>query len=266
MNSITQEPFTASKRRIDMSSTEPMSTFHQSPILSSLPKGGLAVVIGASGGLGAAFIEILNQNSQFREILAVSRHSSPALDLTREETIVNLAERVKQSGLSPRLIILATGLLHDGALQPEKSWRDLDPNNLMRLFAVNAIGPALVMKHLLPLMPREGKSVFAALSAKVGSIGDNRLGGWHSYRASKAALNQIMRTNAIELNRRAPEAICVSLHPGTVATKMSQSFAKTGLNVLTTQSSAQQLCQVIDQLSAAQTGGFFDYRGEALPW
>ena len=125
-------------------------------------------------------------------------------------------------------MIDATGFLHDNRQGPEKSWRQLDAVNLPRSFALNAIGPALIMKHVLPRLPRSGKAVFATLSARVGSIGDNRLGGWYSYRASKAALNQLVRTAAVELARRSPDALCIALHPGTVATALSTPFAATG--------------------------------------
>jgi NAD(P)-dependent dehydrogenase (short-subunit alcohol dehydrogenase family) len=133
-------------------------------------------------------------------------------------------------------------------------------------FAINAIGPALLMKHFLPLLPRSGRSVFATLSAKVGSIGDNHLGGWYSYRASKAALNQLVRTAAIELSRRQPQAICVALHPGTVATPLSSPFAKSGLQVQAPDLAAQRLLAVIDALTAEDSGGFFNHQGERLPW
>jgi NAD(P)-dependent dehydrogenase (short-subunit alcohol dehydrogenase family) len=122
------------------------------------------------------------------------------------------------------------------------------------------------MKHLLPLLPRSGKAVFATLSARVGSIGDNTIGGWYSYRAAKAALNQLVRTAAIELRRTRPEAICVALHPGTVATPLSAPFAKAGLNVRPPEEAARDLLAVIESLSPAQSGGFFDYRGAELPW
>ena len=130
---------------------------------------------------------------------------------------------------------------------------------------MNAIGPALMMKHFLPQLSRSGKSVFATLSAKVGSIGDNRLGGWYSYRASKAALNQLVRTAAIELSRSRPEAICVALHPGTVATPLSAPFAKAGLDVQTPTEAATAILSSIDGLTPLQTGGFFDNRANALP-
>ena len=133
-------------------------------------------------------------------------------------------------------------------------------------FALNAIGPALIMKHILPRLPRSGKAVFATLSARVGSIEDNRLGGWYSYRASKAALNQLVRTAAIELTRRSPDALCNALHPGTVSTTLSAPFTATGLEVHSPAVAAQHLLAVIDQLTADDNGGFFDWRGQPVPW
>jgi NAD(P)-dependent dehydrogenase (short-subunit alcohol dehydrogenase family) len=156
--------------------------------------------------------------------------------------------------------------LHDEEFMPEKSWRDLDARHMQRAFLVNAIGPALVMKHFLPLLPQRSRSVCAALSARVGSIDDNRLGGWHSYRASKAALNQLVRTCAIELKRIRPEAICVALHPGTVATPLSQPFGKAGLDVRAPSEGATRLLRVLDQLPPDDSGGFFDYSGARVPW
>ena len=133
-------------------------------------------------------------------------------------------------------------------------------------FAINAIGPALLMKHFLPLLPRGGKSVFATLSARVGSIKDNRLGGWYSYRASKAALNQFVRTAAVELGRSHREALCVALHPGTVDTPLTSPFRKAGLEVQSPDTAAGRLLAVIDRLGPADSGGFFDHRGDDVPW
>jgi NAD(P)-dependent dehydrogenase (short-subunit alcohol dehydrogenase family) len=165
-----------------------------------------------------------------------------------------------------RLVIDATGFLHDDRQTPEKSWRQLDAENLARAFALNAIGPALIMKHVLPLLPRSGKAVFATLSARVGSIGDNRLGGWYAYRASKAALNQLVRTASLELARRSPEAICIALHPGTVATSLSAPFTAAGLEVHTPAAASRHLLAVVDELTAEANGGFFDWRGQPVPW
>ena len=191
------------------------------------------------------------------------------VDITHESSIEAAAARVAESvrlGSTLRLVIDATGFLHGIGFEPEKSLRQIDAGHMAHAFAVNAIGPALLMKHFLPLFPRSGRAVFATLSAKVGSIGDNHLGGWYSYRASKAALNQLVRTAAIELSRRQPHAICVALHPGTVATRLSSPFAKSGLEVQKPEVAAQRLLAVMDTLTVDDTGGFFNHHGERLPW
>ena len=235
-------------------------------LFKSFPAGGLAVVVGAGGGIGRALLERVQDAGCFERTLALGRHSRPALDLTCEDSITAAARHVAGLGLQLRLLVDATGLLHGAGVEPEKSWRQIDAAQMAQVFAVNAIGPALLMKHFLPLLPRQGKSVFATLSAKVGSIGDNRLGGWYSYRASKAALNQLVRTAAIELQRRQPEALCVALHPGTVDTALSAPFAKAGLTLQTPAQAAQRLLAVIDGLGTAANGQFFSPDGEALPW
>ena len=229
-----------------------------------------SVVIGASGGIGAALLTQLQADPHYAVTLGLSRRSTPALDLRDEATIAAAAQHVamllaEQAGVLS-LIVDATGMLHTPTHMPEKSWAQLDAAQMAQAFAVNAIGPALLMKHFLPLLPRQSAAVFATLSAKVGSIGDNRLGGWYSYRASKAALNQLMHTAAIELRRRAPQAICVALHPGTVHSALSQPFAKTGLAVREPEVAAAQLLAVMAGLTPEDSGGFFSYQGEALPW
>jgi NAD(P)-dependent dehydrogenase (short-subunit alcohol dehydrogenase family) len=163
-------------------------------------------------------------------------------------------------------LIDATGVLQDDRCVAEKSWSQIDMSGMLRAFAINAVGPALLIKHFLPLMPVSGRSLFATLSARVGSIGDNRLGGWYSYRASKAALNQIVRTAAVELRRKRPEAICVALHPGTVDTALSAPFRKAGLQLHAPAAAARQLLSVIARLQAADSGGLFDQHGETIPW
>ena len=233
---------------------------------NAFPTGGLAVVVGSSGGIGRALLGRLATQPRFCAALGLGRGSSPPLDLTDDESIAQAARYVQGLGADVRLVIDATGFLHMDGFSPEKSWRDLDAVHMARAFAVNAIGPALLMKHFLPLLPRQGRSVFATLSARVGSIGDNQLGGWYSYRASKAALNQFVRTAAIELGRRQPAALCVALHPGTVATRLSAPFAKAGLDVQTAEEAADRLLDVIERLAPASTGGFFDYRGAPVPW
>lgn len=236
-----------------------------SQTLQSFPPGGLAVVFGASGGIGRALVADLSASGQFAAVLGLSRRDD-GVDLTDEPSIAAAAARIAATGLPLRLVIIATGLLHDGTLQPEKSWRQLDAAALARNFAINAIGPSLVAKHVLPLMPRQGKAVFAALSAKVGSIGDNRLGGWYGYRAAKAALNQLMHTAAIELMRTRPEAICVTLHPGSVATTLSAPFASPSHAAASPGEAADRLLAVLDGLTPEQTGHFLDHTGVPLPW
>lgn len=245
---------------------------------------GLAVVVGATGGIGRALHGRLvhewagglgQQGDVVRPddgsaVIALSRRSTPALDVLDEASVqaaaAHAAERAGMLQQPVRLVVDATGFLHGEGMQPEKSWRQLDARHMAHAFAVNAIGPALLMKHFLPLLPREGGSVFATLSAKVGSIGDNRLGGWYSYRASKAALNQLVRTASVELARGRPQAVCVALHPGTVNTGLSASFAKTGLTVHTPEQAAQNLCAVLRGLTPADNGGFLDWQGQPLPW
>lgn len=227
---------------------------------------GIAIVFGASGGIGSALVAALNQNPRYSEVIAFSRSGPHPFDLTDEPSIAAAAASAAQSAHPIRTIIDATGVLADDGCIAEKSWRQLDPLNMARAFQINAIGPALLMKHFLPLLPREGKSVFATLSARVGSIADNQLGGWYSYRASKAALNQFVRTAAVELKRNNPAAICVALHPGTVDTSFTQRFAKTGLEVQTPEISAAKLLAVIDALDASRTGTFIDQHGYTIEW
>jgi len=232
---------------------------------SLLPVGTVAVVFGASGGIGSALANRLQAGRRFGCVVRFSRNSKPAVDLLTEASLEEAAAYAAAKG-NIRLILDATGFLHDEYQRPEKSWRELDPSRMARSFALNAIGPALIMKYMLPNLPREGKSVFATLSARVGSIGDNRLGGWFSYRASKAALNQVVRTAAVELRRRRPEAICVALHPGTTDTKLSSPFRKSDLDVQSPDIAAQRLLSVIDRLGPDDSGSFFDHRGETIPW
>jgi len=234
------------------------------------------VVAGAGGAIGAALLSELQARGGFARVMGFSRNGvaasnagTPAIgvmDICSESSIADAAAQVSAAGLPLRLFINATGFLHGDGYMPEKSWRQIDPAHMAKAFAVNAIGPALLLKHFLPLLAHEGRAVFATLSAKVGSIGDNRLGGWYSYRASKAALNQIVRTAAVELARRQRESICVALHPGTVSSRMTQPFRKDGLDVASPEAAAIRLLTVVDCLQAADNGGFLDYKGQPLPW
>lgn len=226
----------------------------------------LAVVIGADGGIGRAVVNRLRDSNAFTDVLALSRRSGPSVDITSEPSVEAAARYVSETNAPLRLVLVATGFLHDDAFAPERSLRHLNKDHLIKAFEINAIGPALIMKHFLPLLPRHGRSVFAVLSAKVGSIGDNRLGGWHSYRASKAALNQLMRTAAIELRRTKPDAICVALHPGTTDTPLSAPFAKAGLHPQSPETVAQRLVDLLQTISAERSGTLVDPHGATIPW
>ncbi|WP_422038341.1 SDR family NAD(P)-dependent oxidoreductase [Roseibium sp.] len=226
----------------------------------------IAVIVGPTGGIGSAIIEAVRASGHYDEVVGFGRQSVPPLDLLDETTIEACAGHLRSLEGEVRLVFDASGALTLDGMRPEKSWREIDPAHLARSYAVNAIGPALLMKHFLPLFPREGRSLFATLSARVGSIGDNRLGGWYAYRAAKAGLNQILRTAAVELARRNPEAIAVALHPGTVRTQLTETFAKSGLDVQEPDVAAQRLLDVVERLSPAETGGFFDHLGKPIDW
>lgn len=226
-----------------------------------------AVVIGASGGIGGAFEAALVEERAFAVVhgFARSRTGAQHLDLLDETSIAAAAAHVAE-GPPPTLVIVATGLLHDGDRGPEKALADLDSAWLARVHAVNAIGPVLVAKHFLPIMPRAGRTVFAALSARVGSIADNRLGGWHGYRASKAALNMLVRNLAIEERRRNDRSIVVGLHPGTVNTALSRPFQGNVApgKLFDAERAALQLLDVIEELKPAGSGKLFDFEGEEI--
>ena len=242
----------------------------ETPHFKSIPTGQIAIVIGATGGIGAAFATHLHSSGHFAKVLTYGRTTHPSLDFDIPESIDACARDARMQadahGCDIALIIDATGYLHDESFQPEKSLRQIDAAYMTKQFRINAIGPALLMKHFCPLLPRKGKAVFATLSAKVGSIGDNRMGGWYGYRAAKAALNQLVKTASIELARNKPDAICVSLHPGTVDTGLSGPFAKSGLDLQNPELATARMLTVIDGLTSRQSGGFFAYDGQELPW
>ncbi|WP_342452957.1 SDR family oxidoreductase [Pararoseomonas indoligenes] len=177
---------------------------------------------------------------------------------------MSIAAAAGVAGTGLTLVIDATGFLHDAHYRPEKAIREIDPVHMAHSFAVNAIGPALLMKHFLPRLARDRRAVFATLSARVGSISDNRLGGWVSYRAAKAALNQIVRTASIELARTHRQAVLVALHPGTVETGLSAPFSRAGLEVQEPSAAAARLLSVIDALTPDRTGLLIDHRGETV--
>jgi NAD(P)-dependent dehydrogenase (short-subunit alcohol dehydrogenase family) len=222
-----------------------------------------AVVIGATGGIGAALVEALRDEGTAVRAFSRSFAGADHLELTDEASIAAAASSLTTP---PTLVVVATGLLHEREQRPEKTMAELDPAALARQFAINAIGPALVAKYFLPVQPRTGRTVFAALSARVGSIGDNRLGGWYGYRASKAALNQLVRTLAIEQRRRNDRSIVVGLHPGTVDTSLSKPF-QSGVardQLFAPSRAAVQLLDVIDGLKPAASGRLFGWDGAEI--
>lgn len=237
---------------------------------SSRVKSGLAVVLGAGGGLGAALLAQLKSEGQYAHVMGLGRQSEISLDYLDESSLARAAQSVAAvchaSDLELRLVIVATGFLHGETGQPERSWSQLDAAYLNHVFAINTLGPALVMKHFFPLLPKRGRCVAGFVSAKVGSIGDNALGGWYGYRASKAALNQLVKTASIELARSNRDSICVALHPGTVDTALSQPFAKAGLKVRPAREAASDLLAVLENLAPADSGCLWDYQGQKLPF
>lgn len=232
-----------------------------------------AAIFGASGGIGGALVEALLARG-YETIHAGTRgnwsHEDPRVrafhfDYDSPPTMAAAADRMAHH--PPDLVIVATGALtlRNGA-GPEKTYRSIESEEMARAFLLNTIGPALVAKHMLPLFPRQGRRIFAALSARVGSIGDNRVGGWHSYRASKAALNMLIRNFATELRRTRPDALAVGLHPGTVDTALSKPF-QANLpqgQLFTPQRSADALLDVLHGLGPDDSGHVFAWDGQRL--
>lgn len=244
-------------------------------MLENLPENYRAVVFGATGGIGAAMVAALADDPRCADVRAGARTAPEdagkatgfAFDLTDEASIANAAEAIGEGG-PVHLVLVTTGILHTETLGPERSWRELDAAAMAQVFALNTIGPALIARHMLDLMPRDETAVFAALSARVGSIGDNRLGGWHSYRASKAALNMLIRNFAIELGRKRKQAICVGLHPGTVDTGLSQPFQR-GVpdgKLFSPAYSAGKLLDVLTGLTPSESGQVFAWDGQVIAW
>ncbi|WP_313117884.1 SDR family oxidoreductase [Ectopseudomonas guguanensis] len=234
----------------------------QALTLTSFGSGYKALVIGASGAIGQAFCQLLRADAGCSSVRELSRASSPALDLEDPTSIAAAAAALAEEG-PYQLILHAAGLLHRPGIAPEKSLAAIEADALQAVFQVNALGPALVLRHFLPLLDRQG--AMAMLSAKVGSIGDNRLGGWYAYRASKAALNMLIRTAAIELARSKPKARLLALHPGTVISPLSQPFRGAAAARPAEQAAAEML-RVIDSLCPEHSGSFHAYDGQQLPW
>jgi NAD(P)-dependent dehydrogenase (short-subunit alcohol dehydrogenase family) len=217
-----------------------------------------ALVVGASGGIGRALVAALRERG---EVVGLSR-SGDGLEVTDEGSVA-AALGALEPGFD--LVIVATGALIIDGVGPEKSLKSVTAEGLAAQFAVNAVGPALVMKHALRLLPRDRVARLAVLSARVGSIGDNGLGGWYGYRAAKAALNQLVRTTAIEAKRTHPQSVIVSLHPGTVETGLAPA-QRAGHPAVSAEQAAAHLLAVLEGLGPDQSGGFYDWKGEVVPW
>lgn len=232
--------------------------------MKSLPAGYRAIVFGATGAIGGAFEQILRRSPGCAAVIGLGRGSEPPFDLENEASIAECAR-----SLAPRgpfdLIIDATGALAIDGVGPEKRLRDLDPARLARAFAVNAIGPALLLKHFVPLLPAKSRCIFATLSARVGSIADNRKGGWYGYRASKAALNMLLRTAAVEACRQRPDAVFAALQPGTVRSRLSAPFVA-GTEAMEPDVAATRLLDALDAIPSSGEAVFIDYRGLPIDW
>ncbi len=245
-----------------------------------------ALVVGASRGIGLGFVQQLLDDPQVACVYATYRSPESAqalmalsqwqgdrlvllkMDVTDEDQIASGIEQIKAAGLPLHLTIYCVGVLHGGEMQPEKSLRSLNREQLLHYFEVNAIGAALLAKHLMTVLRHKEPSTFAAISAKVGSIGDNRLGGWYGYRASKAALNMLMKTTALEYERRCPNTRVVVLHPGTTDTDLSKPFQRnvSPEKLFPVERTVGQLLGVLRQLQPGDTGKFFSWDGSELPW
>lgn len=247
----------------------------------------IALVQGSSRGIGLALTEALLSCERVGRVIACARRPEQStglaalvrqygsrldvrpLDITRADQVAAMAGDLSAEQLRPQLVINVAGLLHEGEhLRPEKRLEDLDFDQMQRVFAVNALGPAMLCRHLLPLMSTDNKAVFAALSARVGSISDNRLGGWYAYRSSKSALNQILRTASIEARRRFKNIVIAALHPGTTDTELSRPFQANvpAEKLFRSDDVADRLLQVIDGLEPEDSGGFFAWDGQTIPW
>ena len=246
--------------------------------MTSLPTfspGAKAAVFGASGGIGGALVDRLNRDPAVDTVVALSRHrpdnsddSIPWIpfDLDSEETLQTASDRLKAGDGSLRLILVATGILHDErGVVPEKTIKSLTGTAMDRAFKINATGPALIAKHFAPLLSKDKKSILVFLSARVGSITDNEQGGWYSYRASKAALHMIVKTLSIELRRTHPRAICVAIHPGTVHTSLSRPFiAEKARTAMQPHDAAVYILNVINGLELDHSGRIWDWQSKEV--
>ncbi len=232
--------------------------------MNSLSPGYTALVIGSSGTIGAAFSEEIAADPSCGAVLSLSRSSCPGFDL-RDAATINAALTEVVGDMRPALVIDASGILSVDESGPEKSLAVVRDEALRELMQINAFGPLLLLKALVPLLAK-GRCVYGKLSARVGSISDNRLGGWYGYRASKAALNMLLQTAAIELQRRVPHLVVAAMQPGTVVSALSQRFVSASTPTVAAREAASGLLAALDRLPAGPRAHFIDYRGENIPW
>jgi NAD(P)-dependent dehydrogenase (short-subunit alcohol dehydrogenase family) len=224
-------------------------------------------VIGSSGGIGGAFVDLLSREYSHAHIYGFSRTGKHQIDYANEDSIAQAAKIASSTGRLD-LVVVANGILHNKEIMPEKSIRELSRNKFQQLFEVNTIIPSLIAKYFLPHLNADNTSIFAALSARLGSISGNELGGWYAYRSSKAALNMIIKNTAIEISRRNKNAIIVGLHPGTVDTNLSRPFHANipSEQLLTPHACVTKLLHVLVSLTPAESGKCFAWDGgEILP-
>lgn len=232
-------------------------------MMHSLPEGYRALVIGANGAIGSALLQQLQSDPRCALAIGVSRQSTPGLDLLSEPSMVACAQALAAQGPF-HLVLDATGALTLNGRGPEKRLDELDATHLLAALQLNAVGPSLLLKHFVPLLASGERVIWGKLSARVGSIEDNRKGGWYGYRAAKAALNMLLQTAAIEVARRKPLAVVAALQPGTVQSALSQPFV--GDNALQPQEAAQRLLAVLDALQPNGRAQFVDHLGQLIPW
>lgn len=228
-----------------------------------LPNPFSALIIGSSGTIGGAFLELLENNPQCSSVVGIHRHSEHSIDYQHPDSIETCAAALTQEAPF-QLIINTIGVLHSSDWMPEKKLDDLNAEQLMELMKINAIGPALTIRHFSRLLDPKN-SIMVTLSAKVGSIEDNRLGGWYSYRASKAALNMLIKTASIEWARTKPNTALISMHPGTVNSGLSKPFRGEQIG-RPAHDAAADMFRVIESLKKEDSGSFISYSGERLPW
>ena len=230
-------------------------------------------VIGSSGAIGSAFVDHYINDQSINSIFSFSRSSIGidnnkvkhfSIDIENENSVQDAAKSVEEINFDE--IIIASGLLHTNEFGPEKSIKDLKADNILKILNVNTVGPAIIGKHFLPLLNKNNKSVMAFLSARVGSISENKLGGWYAYRASKSALNQIIKTFSIELKRTNPKAIIIGLQPGTVDSELSAPFKRSVSNnkLFSSEYSASQLLGVIKRADESSSGNLISWDGEII--